>query len=139
MNTKDDELRREQRADSKDMAKSRYYMYLYRLYIITVKHSGRLSSGSGTLDPLDQRGPQATRHLSLAFLNSPREEKHKSHLVRSCYRVPISMCHCKTGERRRGLCSEKRFFLYTLRVGRRVTRRLCARCSIRGGRVGGLG
>lgn len=26
-----------------------------------------LSSGSGTLDPLDQRGPQATRHLSLAF------------------------------------------------------------------------
>lgn len=40
MNTKDDELRREQRADGKDMAKSRYYVPdPYRLYIITGKHS----------------------------------------------------------------------------------------------------
>lgn len=39
MNTKDDELRREQRADGKNMAKSRDYMYLYRLYIMTGKHS----------------------------------------------------------------------------------------------------
>lgn len=40
MNTKNDELRREQRADGKDMAKSRYYVPdPYRLYIITGKHS----------------------------------------------------------------------------------------------------
>lgn len=40
MNTKDDELRREQRADGKDMAKGRYYVPdPYRLYIITGKHS----------------------------------------------------------------------------------------------------
>lgn len=49
MNTKDDELRREQRADGKDMAKSRYYVPdPYRLYIITGKHSaGRRGRGRG--------------------------------------------------------------------------------------------
>lgn len=49
MNTKNDELRREQRADGKDMAKSRYYVPdPYRLYIITGKHSaGRRGSRRG--------------------------------------------------------------------------------------------
>lgn len=93
-----------------------------------------LSCGSGTLDPLDQRGPQATRHLSLAFDLG----RNKSHLVRSCYRVPISMCRCKLEKEEEG-SEGRRDFTYTLRAGLRVTQRCCARLSIRGGRAGGLG
>lgn len=50
-----------------------------------------LSSGSGTLDPLDQRGPQATRHLSLAFDSQKRKQKPLGEKLLSRSNLNVSM------------------------------------------------